>query len=175
MAGNHAFTHPHLTWIPDAAIREELLRTQTVIAAETGLVPTLFRPPYGEYDARVLRTAAALGLRTIEYDLPSGDPDARATRQSLVDWVLCAARPGSIIVMHLNHRRFHTAAATASDHRAHTRRSRTQNARSTATRGCSPMQVVSNPLLCEDPRDAQALVRRSYPPGRPHVAGPQGA
>lgn len=109
--GNHTFSHPHLTRIPDAAIRAELLQTQAVIASETGRVPSLFRPPYGEYDARVLRIAAALGLRTIEYDLPSGDPDAHATKQSLVDWVLREARPGSIIVMHINHRRFHTAEA----------------------------------------------------------------
>ncbi len=109
--GNHTFSHPHLTRIPNAAIRAELLETQAVIRSETGRLPTLFRPPYGEYDARVLRIAAALGLRTIEYDLPSGDPDAHATKQKLVDWVLREARPGSIVVMHVNHRRFHTAEA----------------------------------------------------------------
>jgi peptidoglycan/xylan/chitin deacetylase (PgdA/CDA1 family) len=109
--GNHTFSHPHLTRLPDDAIRAELLRTQAVVAAETGRVPTLFRPPYGEYDARVVRVAAALGLTTVEYDLPSGDPDPRATAESLVRWVLREARPGSIVVMHLNHRRFHTAEA----------------------------------------------------------------
>jgi peptidoglycan-N-acetylglucosamine deacetylase len=109
--GNHTFTHPHLTRIPDAAIRAELLRTQAVVAAETGRAPALFRPPYGEYDARVLRIASELGLTTVEYDLPSGDPDARATKDALVRWVLREARPGSIVVMHVNHRRFHTAEA----------------------------------------------------------------
>jgi peptidoglycan/xylan/chitin deacetylase (PgdA/CDA1 family) len=109
--GNHTFSHPHLTRIPDAAIREELLRTQAVVAAETGRAPTLFRPPFGEYDARVLRIASELGLTTVEYDLPSGDPDPRATKDALVRWVLREARPGSIVVMHVNHRRFHTAEA----------------------------------------------------------------
>ncbi len=109
--GNHAFTHPHLTRISDERIREELLRTQGVLAAATGRIPTLFRPPYGEYDARVLRVAASLGLTTVEYDLPSGDPDAHATKRPLVEWVLHEARPGSIVVMHINHRRFHTAEA----------------------------------------------------------------
>ena len=106
--GNHTFTHPHLTRISDVQIRNELLRTQAAIASRTGHVPTLFRPSYGEYDGRVLRIASAAGLTTIEYDLPSGDPDAHVTRQALVDWVLREARPGSIIVMHVNHRRFHT-------------------------------------------------------------------
>jgi len=108
---NHSFTHPHLTRIPEPGIREELVRTQEAIAAVTGRVPTLFRPPYGEYDARVLHVAAEVGLTTVEYDLPSGDPDPRATVRSLVEWVLRSARPGSIVVMHINHPRFPTAEA----------------------------------------------------------------
>jgi peptidoglycan-N-acetylglucosamine deacetylase len=109
--GNHTYTHPHLTRLPEAAIRDELLRTQREIAALTGRTPTLFRPPYGEYDAHVLRAAAEVGLRTVEYDLPSGDPDPRATTAGLVRWVLARARPGSIVVMHINHPAFHTAQA----------------------------------------------------------------
>ncbi len=109
--GNHTFTHPHLTRLTDGQIRDELLRTQVEIAGVTGRPPTLFRPPYGEYDAHVLRVAAELGLTTVEYDLASGDPDAHATKESLVSWVLREARPGSIVVMHINHRRFPTAEA----------------------------------------------------------------
>jgi len=109
--GNHTFSHPHLTRLSDAQIRDELLRTQSEIAAVTGRVPTLFRPPYGEYDADVVRVAAECGLRTVEYDLPSGDPGAHVTRQALVSWVLREARPGSIVVMHINHPGFPTAEA----------------------------------------------------------------
>lgn len=109
--GNHTFTHPHLTRLADAQIRDELLRTQAAVAALTGRAPTLFRPPYGEYDTRVLRVAAALGLTTVEYDLPSGDPGAHVSTRSLVRWVLREARPGSIVVMHINHPRFPTAEA----------------------------------------------------------------
>lgn len=109
--GNHSFTHPHLTRLSGAQIRDELLRTQAEIAARTGRAPALFRPPYGEYDARVLRVAAELGLTTVEYDLPSGDPGAHVSTRSLVSWVLREARPGSIVVMHINHPRFHTAEA----------------------------------------------------------------
>lgn len=109
--GNHTFSHPHLTRLPAASIREELARTQAEIAAVTGRVPTLFRPPYGEYDAHVVRAAAAEGLTTVEYDLPSGDPDPHVSANALVSWVLREARPGSIVVMHLNHPRFPTAQA----------------------------------------------------------------
>ena len=89
--GNHTTSHPHLTRLPDARIRDELLGAQREIAAVTGRVPTLFRPPYGEYDARVLRVAAAVGLTTIEYDSPPAIPTrARRGRRSSRG---CSARP----------------------------------------------------------------------------------
>ena len=109
---NHTYTHPHLPLVKDdARIREELLKTQAEIHALTGQTPRLFRPPYGEYDQRVVRIAAELGLTTVEYDLPSGDPDAHATKEKLIAWVLAKVQPGSIVVMHINHTKFHTAEA----------------------------------------------------------------
>jgi peptidoglycan/xylan/chitin deacetylase (PgdA/CDA1 family) len=109
---NHTYTHPHLPLVKDEArIREELVKTQAEIHALTGQTPRWFRPPYGEYDQRVVRIAAELGLTTVEYDLPSGDPDAHATKEKLIAWVLARVQPGSIVVMHINHTRFHTAEA----------------------------------------------------------------
>src|SRR5262249_8737005 len=82
---NHTYTHPHLPLVKDdARIREELLKTQAEIHALTGQTPRWFRPPYGEYDQRVVRIAAELGLTTVEYDLPSGDPDAHAPTEQPV-------------------------------------------------------------------------------------------
>ena len=107
--GNHSYTHPHLTWKTDDRIREELSLAQDEIADVSGVTPVLFRPPFGEYDDRVVRIARELGMRTVEYDLPSGDPGAPADK--LVAWVLEKTQPGSIVVMHLNHVRFHTAEA----------------------------------------------------------------
>jgi peptidoglycan-N-acetylglucosamine deacetylase len=107
--GNHTYTHPHLMLKTDDRIREELARTQEEIFGLTGVKPLLFRPPFGEYDDRVVKIAQGLGLRTVEYDLPSGDPGA--PKDKLVEWVLQQARPGSIVVMHLNHVKFHTADA----------------------------------------------------------------
>jgi peptidoglycan/xylan/chitin deacetylase (PgdA/CDA1 family) len=108
---NHSSHHPHLTRLTEDGIRNELVRAGDEIAGVTGRRPTLFRAPYGELDPRVVKVASSLGLTTVEYDLPSGDPDERASKQRLVDWVVARARPGSIVVMHMNHPRFHTAEA----------------------------------------------------------------
>jgi peptidoglycan/xylan/chitin deacetylase (PgdA/CDA1 family) len=110
--GNHSYTHPHMSLIADEKrLRRELERTQAEIHALTGVTPKLFRPPYGEYNDRLVRVAAELGLTTVEYDLASGDPDIHATKERLVEWVLRKAQPGSIVVMHINHRKFHTSEA----------------------------------------------------------------
>ena len=109
--GNHSYDHPHLKQISDERIREELRRTQEVLFEVTGRKATLFRPPYGEYDERIVNLAAEMGLTTIEYDLPSGDPDKHVTKEKLVEYVTSSARNGSIIVMHINQRGWHTAEA----------------------------------------------------------------
>ncbi len=109
--GNHTFLHPHLTKVPDERLREELRWTQEVMYTLTGKQATLFRPPYGEYDNRVVRMAAAMGLTTIEYDLASGDPDVHATKEKLIEYVTTTAKRGAIIVMHINRHGWHTAEA----------------------------------------------------------------
>lgn len=69
----------------------------------------LFRPPYGENDARILHIAQELGITTVIYDLASGDPDSTISRERLARYVISHTRNGSIIVMHINGRGWHTA------------------------------------------------------------------
>lgn len=109
--GNHTWNHPHLRQLDENAIKKEILLTQEEIFKWTQKRPKYFRPPYGEYDSKTVRVAAQLGLVTIEYDLPSGDPDIHATKEKLIDWVSSRARGGSIVVMHINKRGWHTADA----------------------------------------------------------------
>jgi peptidoglycan/xylan/chitin deacetylase (PgdA/CDA1 family) len=109
--GNHTYSHPHLTKITDNQVREELRTTQEELTGIAGRPPNLFRPPYGEYDGRVVSIATGLGLTTIEYDLPSGDPAKGVTRGKLVEYVTTMTQNGSIIVMHINRRGWHTAEA----------------------------------------------------------------
>jgi peptidoglycan/xylan/chitin deacetylase (PgdA/CDA1 family) len=47
----------------------------------------------------------------VQYDLASGDPDPAATAERLVRTVAQRARNGSIVVMHMNGRGWHTAEA----------------------------------------------------------------
>ena len=109
--GNHTYLHPHLTQISDDEIRDELKRTQQEILRVAGRKAVFFRPPYGECNERVAKLASEAGLITVMYDLASGDPDIHATKEKLVEYVTSMARSGSIIVMHINRRGWHTAEA----------------------------------------------------------------
>lgn len=108
---NHSFRHPHCTKLSPALFAEELKKTQNIIYTLTKKQPRYFRAPYGEYDSSTLATVAKLGLTSVEYDLPSGDPDKKATAKKLIEYVSTCAKSGSIIVMHVNKRGWHTAEA----------------------------------------------------------------
>ncbi|MDZ7359319.1 MAG: polysaccharide deacetylase family protein [candidate division KSB1 bacterium] len=109
--GNHTFLHPHMPQVSEERMREELRWTQEVMYTLTGRQAKFFRPPYGEYNDRVVKIAAAMGLTTVEFDLASGDPDAHITKEKLIEYVTNSAKNGSIIVMHINQRGWHTAEA----------------------------------------------------------------
>jgi len=108
---NHGFMHTHMTRISDERVRQELKWTQDTMYAMIGRQPTLFRAPYGEINHRLVRLAAESGLRTVQFDLPSGDADKKASKKKLIEYVTTVAKPGSIVVMHINRRGWHTAEA----------------------------------------------------------------
>ena len=48
---------------------DELNSCNKKIAAITGSVPTLFRPPYGDYDNATIDACTALNMHTIQWDV----------------------------------------------------------------------------------------------------------
>ena len=109
--GSHSYIHPHMTRVPESRDIDELTKTQQIMLDVAGRRGTLFRPPYGEYDARLIQTAANLGLRTITWEVVTGDPDKLVTANDIVRTVLHKTKPGSIIIMHVNGRGWHSAEA----------------------------------------------------------------
>ncbi|HTP12773.1 MAG TPA: polysaccharide deacetylase family protein, partial [Bacteroidota bacterium] len=100
-----------LTTLTEAKVKLELQRTQDIISGLTGKVPHLFRAPYGEYNDTLIHVARQLGLLTVQFDVESGDPDTTFTAERLVKWVTREARNGSVVIMHINNRGWHTAEA----------------------------------------------------------------
>ncbi len=109
--GSHSYRHPHLTKLSDAALRRELHRAVEALVRLDGRAPALLRAPYLDADARVVRAARAEGLTLVGGDVASGDPDPSFRKARLTRWVLAQARPGSIVIMHINGHGWHTAEA----------------------------------------------------------------
>lgn len=99
--GNHTFTHPHLTTLSFPSIYQELSVTQSAVLSETGTRPTVFRPPYGEYNADVVTAADQLGLTVVTWEADANDwviPQPSA--DMIASRILSAARNGMIFLLH---------------------------------------------------------------------------
>ncbi|MGI5238300.1 polysaccharide deacetylase family protein [Dactylosporangium sp. CA-139066] len=96
--GNHSWSHPHLTALPEQEAEDELRRTARVLRRITGAAPRLFRPPYGDTNPAVRALARRLGLTEVLWDVDTrdwagaGPDDIVAAAEALQD--------GQILLMH---------------------------------------------------------------------------
>jgi peptidoglycan/xylan/chitin deacetylase (PgdA/CDA1 family) len=104
---NHSLTHGHMTTMTDAEIKDELCRTADIIRETTGYQTHLFRPPYGEYDNRMLRILSEEGYPyTILWTVDSHDwaeelNGVKITKDYLVNRIMSKASDNGIILMHV--------------------------------------------------------------------------
>ena len=70
---NHSNTHPNMPKLSDAQKLDELNSCNRKIAEITGKSPTLFRPPYGDYDNATIEAVESLGMHTIQWDVDTID------------------------------------------------------------------------------------------------------
>lgn len=109
---NHSFAHnDHMDRMAPAAVQADVLRAQDEIARVTGRHTTLFRFPAGNYSASSLAAVEALGYRVVHWRWPVGDPDPHVSAAGIERAVGQSTRPGDILIMHINGRGVHTAAA----------------------------------------------------------------
>ncbi|PBC79971.1 polysaccharide deacetylase [Streptomyces sp. TLI_235] len=96
---NHTWSHPDLRGIPDAKVRDELLRTSDLLGTTTGRTPTWFRAPGGDWSDASLRICAELGMRPMGWSVDPQDW-ARPGTSLITQRVLQTIGPGSIVLNH---------------------------------------------------------------------------
>src|SRR6478735_10085973 len=106
--GDHSYDHPHMSNLSVERIIAEIDQTEAALA-RYGKHSVAFRPPFGEWSHRLVYVLRSLRLPTVTWDVVSGDPSARTTRDGMIRNVLDNARPGSIIIFHINGRGWKTA------------------------------------------------------------------
>ena len=96
---SHSNHHDHFNTLSAQEIIDDLNACNDKIEAVTGVRPTLFRPPYGEYDDHVISTVRGMGIQPIQWDVDSldwKDYDAATITQRVTEKV----GPGSIVLFH---------------------------------------------------------------------------
>lgn len=96
---NHSNTHAYMTKLSKEEQLSEIKNCNDKIKELTGKVPTLFRPPYGDYDNSVVKSVKESNMYCIQWDIDSldwKDP----TPQQMVERITSKLTSGSIILMH---------------------------------------------------------------------------
>ena len=96
---SHSDTHAHFNTLSADEIIADLNASCDKIEAITGVRPTLFRPPYGEYDDHVITTVRSLGIEPIQWDVDSLDWK-EISADEITQRVTSKVQPGSIVLFH---------------------------------------------------------------------------
>ena len=97
--GNHSATHPHMSQLSQAQIREELRRCSDLVESITGKPTTLFRPPYGEYNDAVVRISREDGYECVQWNVDSLDWKNLGT-DNMIRQCTKSVNPGDIVLFH---------------------------------------------------------------------------
>ena len=96
---NHSSNHAHFSKLSGEEIIADISACNKKIAAVTGVSPTLFRCPYGEYDDHVINAVNSMGMTAVQWNIDSLDwkgLSAKEIQQRVID----KAEPGSIVLFH---------------------------------------------------------------------------
>lgn len=99
--GNHSANHPKMSQLNQKQIIEELKLTEDKIKEITGYKTFLFRPPFGDYNDRLIKTCEENGYYVIQWDVDSLDWKELGVKH-VVDRVTKNVSNGSIVLFHNN-------------------------------------------------------------------------
>jgi len=100
--GNHSATHPDMTRVSSQAMAAELDKLEADVVALTGKsTRPWFRPPFGAYNDRVVKTAAELGYYTVLWTADSADWREDVSSATVESRLLRYAAQGAVLIEHL--------------------------------------------------------------------------
>src|SRR6202035_3850512 len=97
--GDPTQSHPQLALLSAHEQHEELFEALLRIEVLGGDRPTLFRPPYGSYNAATMRQLRALHLLMVLWSADTQDY-LQPGVSMIVQRALAGAQPGAILLMH---------------------------------------------------------------------------
>ena len=82
--GTHGEVHAHLPMQNANEQRNEILGPVKLLSEHYAHEAVLFRPPFGEYNDVTVDVVRTLGLRFIQWNIESGDPDPMLSTEQIV-------------------------------------------------------------------------------------------
>jgi peptidoglycan/xylan/chitin deacetylase (PgdA/CDA1 family) len=106
--GTHGEVHAHLPMHNADEQRMEILGPVKLLSEHYAHDTVLFRPPFGEYNEVTVDVVKTLGLRLVQWNIESGDPDPSLSAEHILARIEKRAKAGSIVVLHANGKGKHT-------------------------------------------------------------------
>ncbi|MEV5952822.1 polysaccharide deacetylase family protein [Streptomyces sp. NPDC051987] len=96
---NHTLTHPYLPGLTYEEQKHEICGMQDIMKRQFGKAPTVFRPPYGNYNGDTLRAAKSCGIKYA----PIWDEEVFVDHWEYREWDR-SLHPGDIVLTHFRGR-----------------------------------------------------------------------
>jgi peptidoglycan/xylan/chitin deacetylase (PgdA/CDA1 family) len=96
----HGFRHRNMLRLTPRQVRQDLMRGSDVIATATGVVPGVYRPPYGIFSSLGLRMVRRQGLTPLLWSQWAHDWRARTTAEAVAGEATRGIRGGDVILLH---------------------------------------------------------------------------
>lgn len=96
---SHSDDHAHFAQLSEEQIVSNINASNDKIENITGVRPTLFRCPYGEYNDTVIKTVNGMGITPIQWDVDSLDWK-ELSADDICSRVLNNVKSGSIVLFH---------------------------------------------------------------------------
>ncbi|MEG2453705.1 MAG: polysaccharide deacetylase family protein, partial [Clostridia bacterium] len=99
--GNHSNNHLNMSKLNKEDINREISTVNTQLRELTGKTPKFFRPPFGDYDNKLIECIEALDMVAIQWSVDSLDWKGIQSKE-IAQRVLSRVQNGSIILFHNN-------------------------------------------------------------------------
>lgn len=98
--GNHAYSHPAMSRLTRAQMREEIARTEAAMQRIAPVRSRFFAPPSGDYNQAVVEEADRLGMKTVLWTADTVDWKKSMMPADMISRVKRDLANGTLILMH---------------------------------------------------------------------------
>lgn len=98
--GNHAYSHPQMSRLSRAQIREEITKTEAAIQKLAPVRSRFFAPPSGDFNQAVVEEADRLGMKTVLWTADTVDWKESMMPTDMIARIQPELSNGTLILMH---------------------------------------------------------------------------